>query len=371
MSTVIPACPLSLGQDFRISAVESRKYIIIFAGTNNYFVKVVNMKVSISKFKSLLPTALLDKIAIEYSVNAHNQVKLPGQSVFLCLLNGLLNHPELSQRMLEEQYERLTGQSCDHSSFGKRFSNINPEYFRAILSHLQTKMASSISKGDIGALKLRIVDATIVTLSAKLLEFGLMINHGNMGEKRQVKSIIELSNEGLPDLLHICKIQSECADVIALGETMKSFTQPNDLWVFDKGCHGRNALFSLHNAGSFWITPHSNQGLKAIDTLYEDNSFIPFEPENNDPDLIIYKIEEAVFSDKYDKIANLDSMKLVVVHCHRWDTRAKCWKQFELMSNLPLSECRTKAGPYDFYELTQLYRRRWEIETFFKLISNT
>jgi hypothetical protein len=326
------------------------------------------MKVSMNKFKSLLPTALLDKLAMEYSVNACNQVKLTGQTVFLCLLNGLLNHPELSQRMLEEQYKKLTGKACDHSAFGKRFSAINTEYFRSILHHLQFKMDALITKGDIGALKLRIVDATIVTLSAKLLKFGIKANHGNKGAKRQIKAVIELSDKGLPDLLHICKNQSEFSDVIALGDTMKSFTKPNDLWIFDKGCHGRHALFYLHNAGSFWITPHSTQSLTTIKVLYDGNPVAPQIPENNEPILIINKIELAIFSNKKEKIAGLESMKLIVIFCHRWDTRAKCWRQFELMTNLPLSECGNKAGPYTFQEVTELYRRRWEIETFFKLI---
>lgn len=326
------------------------------------------MKVSTTRFKNLIPKALLDKLALKYNVNAHNQVKLPGSTMFLSLLNGLLNHPELSLRMLEEQYTKLTGKKCDHSSFGKRFESIKPEFFQDILYHLQSKMDAVMEKSDIKALKLRIVDATIVTLSAKLLKFGIKANHGNKGEKRQIKAVIELSDTGLPNLLHICKNQSEFSDVYALGETMKSFTKPNDLWVFDKGCHGRHPLFYLHNAGSFWITPHSTQRLDTIQTIYEGSPITPEIPENNEPALIIYKVEQMVFCNKWDKIQDLESMKLVVIFCHRWDTRAKCWKQFELMTNLPLSECGTKAGPYTFQEVTELYRRRWEIETFFKLI---
>ena len=38
------------------------------------------------------------------------------------------------------------------------------------------------------------------------------------------------------------------------------------------------------------------------------------------------------------------------------------------MTNLPLSECRTKAGTYSFQELTEVYRKRWDIEVFFKFI---
>jgi len=312
--------------------------------------------------------SLLDKLAIEYSVNAKNHVKLPGQAVFLCLLNGLFNHPELTQRMLEEQYERLTGQSCDHSSFGKRLSTMDSDYIYGILSHLHKVIGPSITKGDIQALKLRIVDATVVTLSAKLLDFGIKANHGGKGLKTQIKSIIELSDEGLPSLLHICKDQAEFSDSVAIGETIKANTKANDLWIFDKGCYARHVLFSVHKKGSFWITTHNTQSLTSIDTLYECKSDLRQIEPNTGSDLKIHHVELAVFSNKRDRIDGLDSMKLIVIHAHRWDMRNKCWTPFVLMTNLPLSNCKKKAGTYSFEEIAELYRRRWEIETFFKLL---
>jgi hypothetical protein len=327
-----------------------------------------SMRIPLSKFKSLIPMALLDKLAIEYSVNARNQVRLSGQAVFLCLLNGLLNHPELTQRMLEEHYGKLTGQSCDHSSFGKRFSTLDSDYVQAILTHLREMIGPYIRKGDIQALRLRIVDATIVTLSAKLLEFGIKANHGGRGLKSQIKSVIELSDDGLPSLLHICKDQSEFCDSVALGKPIKANTEVNDLWVFDKGCKARHVLFSVHKAGGFWITPHSGQCLTIIDTLHSRTADVPEPPRNNEPALRIYRVELASFSNKYDRIDGLESMRLIVIRAHRWDTRARCWKPFVLMTNLPLSECKGKGGPYSFEQIAELYRRRWEIETFFKLL---
>lgn len=315
--------------------------------------------------------SLIDKLAIKYQVNARNQVKLPGQLVFLCLLNGLLNHPELSLRMLEEQYEKLSESNCDHSSFGKRLLSMNSGYFEAILAHLQSRIGSSISNGTAQALKLRIVDATITTLSAKLLDFGLKANHYGKREIRQVKSVIELSNEGLPNLLHICKDPSEFNDVIALGETMKSHTRKGDLWVFDKGCNKREVLLNLHNAGSFWITPHSQQGLKVLEDVYQqDEGTTPADiTDYAQPPCVVDRVEQSIFANsRRDNPAGLESMLLVVIHCYRWDTRSKAWVAFTLMTNLPLSECKTKAGPYSFKEVTEFYRRRWEIETFFKLI---
>ena len=325
--------------------------------------------ISLSKFKSLIPAQLTNKLAIEYDVNADNHVRLPGQTVFLCLLNGILNHMSLTQRMLEEQYMKMTGKHCDHSSFGKRIASIDADFFRAISEHLYSKLSSLVSKKDLQVLNLRIIDATIVTLAAKLLSFGIKANHGNKGEKRQVKSVIELSDEGLPNLLHICDKQSEFSDVKALGETMKRHTNKGDLWVFDKGCHAHQVLFDLHQSGAFWITPHSAQNLIVLETFFESDTILSESaPKEQEPVLVIHKVESATFSSKWSKVKDLESMHLVVIHCYRWDSRAKSWKPFVLMTNLPLSESKDKAGPYTFQEITDIYRRRWEIEIFFRLI---
>jgi len=325
--------------------------------------------ISLSKFKSLIPTPLLNKLAIECDVNADNHVRLPGQTVFLCLLNGILNHMALTQRMLEEHYTKLIGKHCDHSSFGKRIAGIDADFFQAISDHLYSKFSSMVSNKDLQVLNLRIIDATIVAYSAKLLSFGIKADHGNKGLKSQVKSVIELSDEGLPNLLHICKDQSEFSDVKALGETMKRYTKKGDLWVFDKGCHAHQVLFDLHESGAFWLTPHSAQKLIVLGVLFESDTALPESaPADQDAALVVHRVELASFSGKRSRVKDLESMHIVVVHCYRWDKRAKSWKQLVLMTNLPLNESRDKAGPYTFQEIADIYRRRWEIEIFFRLI---
>jgi len=38
------------------------------------------------------------------------------------------------------------------------------------------------------------------------------------------------------------------------------------------------------------------------------------------------------------------------------------------ITNLPLSEYKAKAGDYSFEEVAGIYRKRWDIETYFKFI---
>ena len=107
-----------------------------------------------------------------------------------------MNNPRLTQRILEEEYAKQTGKSCDHSSFGKRMANLAPGFVQAILDHLSAKIRPTITVGEAKALKLRITDSTTVTLSSKLLSFGINVKYKGESEYKHVKSVVELSDEG-------------------------------------------------------------------------------------------------------------------------------------------------------------------------------
>src|SRR5258708_11370129 len=171
------------------------------------------------------------------------------------MLNNLMNDPLLTQRLLAEQFVKQTGRYIDHSTYGRRLSRTDPALFRAVFRHLYDKLAAHATQGEIMSLRLRLVDATVVTLAAKLLHWGRRSGSRRAsGTRRQVKSVFELSGYGLPNLLHICKEQAELADNAAIGRTLKPETQPNDLWGFDRGWPSREPLFEIHTGGRVFDT---------------------------------------------------------------------------------------------------------------------
>ena len=329
---------------------------------------------TLQHFFTLFPPKRLEELACEYQVDAQHSIKISGPALFLCLLNGLLNHPELSQRMLEEIYHQQTGQTLDHSTFGKCLNRINPSFFKGIFQELYAKLQPQIPSGTQSALKLRIVDATIVTLSAKLLSWGLRSGTCNPDKARQqVKSVIELSAQGIPNLLRICKEPSESADSTALGATMQQASKPGDLWVFDKGCHGRERLLGIHQAKAFWITPLSQQHVAVLQTLFVlDAQDLPVAaPKPGESTWICVRVEQVVFENSQatePTRRKWGSMPLILVHGLRFDIRSKTWQPLILMTNLPLSENQQQAGPYTWDEIASLYHERWNIEVFFKFI---
>jgi hypothetical protein len=313
-------------------------------------------------------------------VDAPNQVRLPGPVVFVCLLNTMANHPLVTQRLLQEAFTQRTGQPTDHTSFGYRLRKIPPGYFEAILRHLERTLAPQLTRGEAHALRLRRADATTVSLSSKLLSFGIRHQGARKDgvpifDQHQVKTVLQLSREGLPDLLHLCTTRSEANDNVALGDPMLAASAAGDLWIFDAGCFDRNRLLALHQKQAYWLTVHSTQALRARRPLWEaspQEAGMPSEPPRQ-PACRLLRVEEAVFEGAHDRQAprrqaRWATMPLVVLHTQRYDLRTQTWKPWTLMTNLPVSPDGQHAGPYPFAEVLELYRKRWEIETFFKFL---
>lgn len=333
---------------------------------------------------ALLPPTLLDRLALQYGVNAVNQIRLTGQTVFVCLLNALANHPLLTQRLLEETYQQLHGQHADHSSFGKRLERLDPEYFAALYRHVYREIQPRMTAGDQRALRVRRVDATTVVLSAKLLAFGIHVGSGGRAgphhAKRHVKAVFALSEAGLPEFLRLCRQQSEANDNPALGEPMIEATQPGDLWVVDAGLFDRERLLRIHQAGGFFLVPQHSQKLRVLETVWAAPAPTSVAQtveqgggKTRTPPCRLLRVERAVFENSNDSISparkqHWGQMPLLVLSCERWDVRSRQWQPWVLLTNLPLAADGAGAGPFTFPELTELYRCRWDIETFFKFL---
>src|SRR5207248_7305851 len=84
-----------------------------------------------------------------------------------------------------------------------------------------------------------------------------------------VKGVFELSKEGLPGLLHLCKEQREANDSHALGDPMIAAAAPGDLFVFDRGCSDRNRMLAIGEREAFFLTPRKDQRLRTLEVLWK------------------------------------------------------------------------------------------------------
>lgn len=330
---------------------------------------------SSKELEEVLPAIMLQQLAVQHGVDRSKTMRLPAPTMLLCLLDALLNHEAATLRLLEEIYTVQTGGTADHSTFGKVLVRLPAGYFADVAREVHARVAPLAKPRDLGGLTLRILDATNVALSAKLLHFGIHNPGWRKGEKtaggRVVKSVFELDSEGTPGLLHLCRDQSEASDSLALGKPMAEATRPGDLWLFDGGCHGRERLLDIADAGGFWITPHHQQAFEVRQVLQETTVPEPLSPPGEgDEGYRLVRVEEALFQNSKPSALNeaLREMPILVLHGLRWDRRSRKWVPLVLMTNLPLSGSLREAGPFSFWEVAALYRRRWEIELFFRLL---
>ncbi len=331
-------------------------------------------RVPLQELERVLPAWRVRELAVAHKTDACNQVRLPGSAVFVCLLDALLNHGVVTLRLLEEIYTQRTGVHADHSSFGVRLQQIPAEYFVSLYGEVHGRLAPQASAAELRTLRVRRVDATIVSLSSKLLCWGISCGtRKGKGAQRQMKTVWSLEADGLPALLHVCKEQSESNDCVALGETILAQTGRGDLWVFDQGCHDRDRLLALHRKGAFWLTPHGQQALQVRRIVWEaDASGRPeAEPGKGGARCWIERVEEARFGNSREtraRQAAWETMPLLVLHLRRWDERASKWVPLVLMTNLPAREDAQGAGPFTWAELAEVYRQRWDLEVLFKFL---
>jgi hypothetical protein len=345
--------------------------------------------VPVERLLSLFPPGLLRELAVALEVDAPNQVRLPGEAVFLCLLHTLASHPVATQRLLEETYTQLYGRPADHSSFGARLARLDPAYFQALLTHLHRRLEPLFATGAGRGLRLRRVDATTVTTAARLLRFGLLQRAGNRegsAVHRHVKVVLTLEEGDLPAFLHLCREPCEANDNGARGDPMVAAAAPGDLWVFARGCKDRDRLLQLHAQHAFWVTPHAGQKWRVLRVVWVEEqpeatrvalkeqaaTAARQQPKAPAP-CRLRRVEQVVFENAQDAKhpswqAKWAQLPVLVLHAERYSHRLQRWEPLVLLTNLPLCPDGCHAGPFRLAEVPEVYRDRWDIEGLFKFL---
>jgi hypothetical protein len=259
---------------------------------------VSQKRIPISLFNELLPSSKLEDLAFPYKLDSGNSVKLSGQLTFCTLLRGLLYDTDIALRAMAVKFEESTGESLHYSSIAKRLRSIKPDYFRDIFDYLTGVVGPQVNPKSPGPLSVIKVDATLVTISAKLCSFGLEHKSSTPGKDRKlVKSVFTLHDQ-MPGFLRLCENVEEHNDNKAIGDSITASCAAGQIWIFDKGCNSRDILKTIHDKKAFFVTRLGTQGVKVLRTVYSaEQSEMPIEvPGKGDPSYVIAHVEECVFA---------------------------------------------------------------------------
>lgn len=294
-----------------------------------------------------IPKEQLKIFALEYNVD-HQVKKLNGEVMFYLLLFSALNVRQTSLRTLEAIFssKSFTGlfdkpiKRAKYNSISDRLRTINPGYFEAIFNTVFNKYNERYLTSKDNILSF---DSTIVTLSSKLLKQGLKV--GSSTNVKGVKFSIAFSS--VPIKSKVLLSPQYSSEEIALKELISDCNPSKEnVLLFDMGIQSRQTFDDFTDAEHYFITRLREDARYKI---LSENSL-----ENN-----IETESLIIDSDLTVKLFNKHNKE--TKHEYRL-IQARQKVSSETIYFL------TNNKVYSAREISDLYRKRWEIEVFFKFI---
>ena len=310
------------------------------------------IKITCAELLKFVPDDLLEKIEKETKVN-YQVKKLNGKIMFKLLLMSLLDSKNISLRVMEEIYNspRFTTLSAKkennktkHSTISDRLANIDYLFFKKIFENLFQEFDKSFNISEAGKRNIAKFDSTIVSLSMRLLKMGM--RNGRENIKNQIKFTVALNNN-LPSDVKIFKEQKELSENVALKKAILSAKlAENTIVVFDRGLQNRETFCKFTDEDILFVTrANENINYEFIKTFKK-----------------VEGIKTSSLCLEKDLIVKLKHKKHSITE-----------KEFRLIISESLQTKKklfflTNITDLSAKEITDIYRKRWDIEVFFKFL---
>lgn len=317
--------------------------------------RYIERKLSVSKLIKMVPQELLENLAEDIKVDY--QVKhLHGALMFKLFLFSILKSERLSTRLMELFYNSSEfkvfsgkgGHTTRHSSIADRIKSIDSKYFAEIFESVRGILEKQIRKKGKKIMEILRFDSTLVSIGAKLVNYGFYAGKkASKGSgKKQIKFTIGLK-EAFPCDAHLHASQVQINEDIALREAIiKSTHTKESIVVFDRGLQKRKSFAEFDNSNLCFIT--------------RANEYIKFEQIELFKKIKGRKTQTLVFDSD------------LLVYLYDGDN-----KQINIPFRLIKAKSKQNGEPILFltnnksltaHEITEIYRRRWDIEVFFRFI---
>lgn len=312
-------------------------------------------KVSVKQLLGLLSDELLENISDQVQVD-YQVKKLHGALFFNLLLYGVLKKGKLSTRLLEQLYNssafekigQTNGHQTRHSSIADRLNNINVKFFQAVFEQLQKHLEKNYTRSSSrDAKKLIRFDSTMVAIAAGLIKEGMTVGKTarKTPGKKQLKFTIGLKEE-LPSDVHLYMQNTYLNEDKAIGEAIfKSNQTVNSIVVFDRGVTARKTFDALEDEQILFVT-----------RLRPDAVYNFLETHSN-----VEGKETTALTFEEDIIVSLQNGKHVDSKYNYRLIKAKLKDEKPIFFLTNVMDLATE-------EITDIYKRRWDIEVFFKFL---
>ncbi len=336
---------------------------------------------NVKQILKILPSELFSVLSQKYNID-YKAKKLKGETIFKVLLYSMFSEKNYSLYKLKETFDNTTFQkkylnneeitSIDKTSFHYRLNNIDSKFFEDIFKKTleKAKNLSAIKKDR--SYNLLIFDSTLVNLSSKLLkDIGYSFG-GNNSTKSKIKYVF-----GLSEFPEIIKVHGYNNENKSLKEAINSQKiEKNRIILFDQGISDRSILEKIGEKNYF------------ITRIKKDYKIEKEKEESIKKETETLRLTKEVIGKLYSNRQVLKS-SFRLIHGYpktsNWDIRKnkllRTKKTYQSHKTKPKEELKEEILNKELVfitnipkayinseEITELYRKRWQIELFFKLI---
>ncbi|MEI6883883.1 MAG: IS4 family transposase [Bacteroidota bacterium] len=220
--------------------------------------------IGVSDLLKLIPEELLLDLAAETKVD-YQVKKLYGRNVFNLLLYGLLDGERVGLRSLQDFYNSRkfkalfkmpgTTKSAKFNSLSARLATMNVSFFEQAYESIY-EQCSHLYDEPLLSLKYKItrVDSTMVCQTANKLEQGINVGRKKDG-KKQIKYTISLTNM-FPSSVEVFTQQSFISENLTIPKAiLKVLDKSQDnVFVFDRGVSTRDTFCDLDQKDCSFVT---------------------------------------------------------------------------------------------------------------------
>ena len=325
-------------------------------------------KISVNQLIGFIPEALMANLSASTNVDHYSKV-LHGKKMFYLLLYGIVENERLSQRSLEDTFNdplfKLLfnleeEESVVRSSISERLSKINPDFFKQIYDCIYEQFSELYSDSRKKKHNLIRVDSSIVSETAGKLQEGISPCQSS---KKAVKYTVAFDGI-LPCYTNVFTTSTYSSEDVALPEVVKGYakqeTGHQNIYVLDRGLQSTRTMKEF-----------SQNQITFICRAKEDRKFVELESlitEAQDLDLgettLIKDSKVQLYTGipiknkrgnvHYREELVEESFRLIVAQ-----SKKEPDKQFWFITN----DFEMSAK-----EVALAYRRRWDIEVFFRFI---
>ena len=306
---------------------------------------------NVKEILSLVPSSALKGLAIETQVDYYSK-KLQGEVIFKLILHCILSMKENSLRTIESAYESLAFQALNkkskhatvrYNSISERLSVINVEYFEKLFFVCISSYRNILGEESDELIRF---DSTIVGLSILLLDVGYSLG-GDNSHLNQLKFTIGFSD--IPEFVNFYTDKKYTSENAALKESIYEHSESERgrelIRLFDRGISSRKTFDELVDKSISYVTrinPNAHYKQDTPNTIKQ--------PVKTDSLMII--------SDSWGYLYGAEGKTKHRIR--RIETvRVENDERLTFITNL------TNA---DAKQVTEYYKKRWDIEVFFKFI---